>query len=119
MVYVWLRCRLTLLKTAQPTSPFRAWRRLDSYREGSWASMLTLIEHGDVYGPEPAGVQSLLLCGETIVKIGSINAAVLASLDVPCAIIDANGCFVTPGFIDPHQHLIGAAGEHGFFSRMP
>jgi beta-aspartyl-dipeptidase (metallo-type) len=81
--------------------------------------MLTLIEHGDVYGPEPAGMQSILLCGETIIKIGSINAVALASLDVPCAIIDASSCFVTPGFIDPHQHLIGAAGEHGFFSRMP
>jgi beta-aspartyl-dipeptidase (metallo-type) len=81
--------------------------------------MLTLIEHGDVYGPEPAGMQSILLCGETIIKIGSVSAAALASLDVSCTIIDAGGCFVTPGFIDPHQHLIGAAGEHGFFSRMP
>ena len=32
--------------------------------------MFTLIENGDVYGPEPLGRVSILLNGNTILKIG-------------------------------------------------
>jgi beta-aspartyl-dipeptidase (metallo-type) len=81
--------------------------------------MLTLIHGGEVYTPEPIGVQSLLLAGDTILKIGRIDRQALRSLDIPCATIDATGCVVTPGLIDPHEHLIGAGGEQGFGSRMP
>jgi beta-aspartyl-dipeptidase (metallo-type) len=34
-------------------------------------------------------------------------------------VIDASGCIVMPGLIDPHAHLVGAGGEDGFGSRMP
>ena len=81
--------------------------------------MFTLIEHGEVYTPAPIGVQSLLVCQDKIVKIGPTDAAALASMGLPYHRIDATGCIITPGFIDPHQHLIGAAGEAGFASRMP
>jgi beta-aspartyl-dipeptidase (metallo-type) len=79
--------------------------------------MFTLIEHGEVYAPEPCGVQSVLLAGDKIVKIGAVDGAKLAALDLPCEIVDAAGCLVTPGLIDPHEHLIGAGGEEGFASR--
>ena len=79
--------------------------------------MFTLIEHGEVYTPEPRGVQAVLLANETIVKIGAVDARKLAALDLPCVTIDAAGCVVVPGFVDPHAHLIGAGGEQGFASR--
>ena len=33
--------------------------------------------------------------------------------------IDASGCLVTPGFIDPHEHLLGGSGEKGFATQTP
>jgi beta-aspartyl-dipeptidase (metallo-type) len=78
-----------------------------------------LIEHGDVYTPAPIGVQTVLVCQETIARVGAVDATGLVALDLPCERIDASGCLITPGFIDPHEHLIGAAGEAGFGSRMP
>ncbi len=79
--------------------------------------MLTLIHSGEVYTPEPIGVQSLVLAGPSILKIGDIDAAALQAIDVPSTIINAHGCVVTPGLIDPHEHLIGAGGEQSFKSR--
>jgi beta-aspartyl-dipeptidase (metallo-type) len=81
--------------------------------------VLYLIENGEVYTPEPAGVTSLLLINDRIVKIGDIDHSALASLGLEYEVIDASGCYVVPGFIDPHEHLIGAGGEHGFTTRMP
>src|SRR5689334_23705184 len=79
--------------------------------------MFTLIEHGEVYAPESRGVQPVLLAGDKIVKIGAVDGAKLAALELPCEIVDAAGCLVTPGLIDPHEHVIGAGGEEGFASR--
>ena len=79
----------------------------------------TLVEHGELYAPEPLGVQSILLAGDKIAQIGGIDGAALAHAGVECDTVDARGCYVVPGFIDPHAHLIGAGGEQGFRSRMP
>src|SRR5215218_1411147 len=81
--------------------------------------MFTLIENGDVYGPEPLGRVSVLLGGGTIMKIGEVDRAALDKLELPVDVIDAKGCIVTPGFIDPHQHLLGGSGEKGFASQTP
>lgn len=64
-------------------------------------------------------MKSVLLAGSQIIKIGTVDSRILASLDVEVQTIDASGCFVIPGLIDPHIHLSGAGGEHGFGSRMP
>src|SRR5205085_1676470 len=29
------------------------------------------------------------------------------------------GCIVAPGFIDPHEHLLGGSGEKGFSTQTP
>jgi beta-aspartyl-dipeptidase (metallo-type) len=81
--------------------------------------MFTLIENGDVYAPEPMGRTSVLLAGTSILKIGEVDAAVLDQLGLPVEVIDARRCFVTPGLIDPHQHLLGGSGEQGFSSQTP
>lgn len=81
--------------------------------------MFTLIENGDVYGPEPLGKTSVLLNSGTIVNIGDIDASKVEQLGLPLDVVDASGCIVTPGLIDPHQHLLGGSGEEGFSSQTP
>jgi len=81
--------------------------------------MFTLIENGEVYGPEPLGIAAVLLAESTILKIGDVNRAALDKLELPVEVIDASGCIVTPGIIDPHQHLLGGSGEEGFSSQTP
>ena len=81
--------------------------------------MFTLIRNGVLHTPAPAGVQSVLLVGERVARLGDVDEAALAALGLPFEVVDARGCLVLPGFVDPHQHLIGAGGEKGFASRMP
>jgi beta-aspartyl-dipeptidase (metallo-type) len=81
--------------------------------------MLTLIQHGHVYAPDDRGLQSILLVGDTIGHIGPVDQRALAALPLVCEVIDASDCVVVPGFIDPHEHLIGAGGEDGYATRMP
>jgi beta-aspartyl-dipeptidase (metallo-type) len=82
--------------------------------------MLTLIENGEVFAPEPRGRQSVLLIGGKIARIGEVDARLAASvLGLDLEVIDAKGCAVAPGLIDPHSHLIGGSGEEGFASRSP
>lgn len=79
----------------------------------------TLIEGGDLYTPRHAGVQPLLLGGGIIAKVGPVERSALHALSDEVTTIDATGCIVVPGWIDPHAHIIGAGGEDGFGSRMP
>ena len=81
--------------------------------------MFTLIENGDVYSPEPMGRCSVLLAYDKIVKIGEIPLDYVKALGVEIETVDASGCYVTPGLIDPHQHLLGGSGEKGFASQTP
>ena len=70
-----------------------------------------LIENGDLYDPEPRGHQSVLLAGDRVVRVGGVDRRALDRLGVSHEVIDATGMYVTPGFIDPHQHLLGGSGE--------
>lgn len=81
--------------------------------------MLTLIENGEIYAPEPIGKNSILLGAGVILKIGAVSRRTIESLDIPLDVIDATGCIVTPGFIDPHEHLLGGSGEKGFSTETP
>lgn len=81
--------------------------------------MFTLIKNGAVFTPDPIGVQPILLVGDRIAHIGPFDQPALERLPISCSVIDAAGCIVMPGFVDPHEHLIGAGGEDGFASRMP
>jgi beta-aspartyl-dipeptidase (metallo-type) len=81
--------------------------------------MLTLIENGEIYTPDPGGTGSVLLCRDQILKVGHIDRSSVEALDIELEIIDASECFVLPGFIDPHEHLLGGSGEEGFSSQTP
>ncbi len=81
--------------------------------------MLTLIEGGEVYAPEPLGRRSVLLVDGRIGRVGDVDRAALAAVDLDLEVIDASGCVVVPGIIDPHQHLLGGSGEKGFHTQTP
>ncbi|WNG49697.1 beta-aspartyl-peptidase [Archangium minus] len=81
--------------------------------------MLTLIRNGVLHTPVPIDARSVLLVGDRVARLGAVEEAALAALGLPFEVVDARGGLVIPGFVDPHQHLIGAGGEKGFASRMP
>jgi beta-aspartyl-dipeptidase (metallo-type) len=43
----------------------------------------------------------------------------LDALDLAVEVLDAHGCVVVPGLIDPHVHLIGGSGEEGYNTASP
>ncbi|HEY0098722.1 MAG TPA: amidohydrolase family protein [Pyrinomonadaceae bacterium] len=81
--------------------------------------MLTLIKNGEVYAPASLGRQDVLLFDRRIAAIGQIDAATLAPLKLELEVVEASDCLVTPGLIDPHQHLLGGSGEKGFSTQTP
>jgi beta-aspartyl-dipeptidase (metallo-type) len=81
--------------------------------------MLTLIKDGQVYDPEALGQTSVLLVDGKIGRIGKIDYDALAETGLDIEVIDAEGCLVTPGLIDPHEHLLGGSGENGFSTQSP
>jgi beta-aspartyl-dipeptidase (metallo-type) len=80
---------------------------------------MILIENGFLYSPEPRGVQSVLIAGGRIEKIGKIDRRAIEASGLDLEVIDAGDCLVTPGLIDPHEHLLGGSGEEGFSSQTP
>jgi len=60
--------------------------------------MKTLIKNGTLVWPDHREKANLLCSGDRIVYIGNEEKGA-------DDIIDAEGCFVMPGFIDPHTHL--------------
>ncbi|HET7457048.1 MAG TPA: amidohydrolase family protein [Gemmatimonadaceae bacterium] len=81
--------------------------------------MLTLIENGEVYAPEPLGRRSVLLVDGKVGRVGEVDRRALDALGLEHRVIDADGCVVTPGFIDPHEHLLGGSGESGLSTQTP
>ncbi|MHA6250757.1 beta-aspartyl-peptidase [Oceanobacillus sp. CAU 1775] len=77
------------------------------------------MKHGEVYAPEYLGQQSVLIIGDKIAKIGSLNEEKLLNAGLDIEVIDAENAIITPGVIDPHVHLIGGGGEGGFATRTP
>lgn len=81
--------------------------------------MHTLIENGEVYAPKRLGRRSVLLADGTIAAVGAVDRRALETLGVEHEIVDAEGCLVVPGWIDPHVHLLGGSGEQGFSTQTP
>jgi beta-aspartyl-dipeptidase (metallo-type) len=82
-----------------------------------------LIHNAELFVPEPRGVGSVLTVDGKIAAVGALDVTrvdqALRALDLQLETIDARGCVVIPGLIDPHEHLLGSSGEKGFSSRGP
>jgi len=80
------------------------------------AVMFTLIRGGRIYTPTETGKGDILIAANKIVKIAD-RIDLPQSLNVE--VVEAEGKFVTPGFIDLHVHIIGGGGEGGPSTRVP
>lgn len=78
-----------------------------------------LIKGGRVYGPEYLGEKDIVVIGDHVIGIGMFSVDDLRGLKLDINLIDASGCYVTPGLIDQHVHIIGAGGEGGPQFRTP
>lgn len=79
-------------------------------------TFFTLLKNAHVIAPEDLGVKDILVAGEKIAMIGE-GLSLPAVYD--CEVIDCEGNYVVPGFIDSHVHLIGGGGEGGYATRTP
>lgn len=78
---------------------------------------MLLIKNGEVYSPNYLGKSDLFVSNDKIAYIDhEIN---LGNTSLPFEELDASNCYVLPGFIDSHVHLIGGGGEGGFKTRTP
>ena len=59
---------------------------------------MKVIRGGTVVTAADATLADVLIDGETIAAVGDVG-------DVDAEVIDATGCFVLPGAVDPHTHL--------------
>ncbi len=71
-------------------------------QRGSTLGSLGIIEDGAV-----------LLHGENIVEVGTTSKLRLLHTDEP--MLDASGCVVMPGFVDPHTHVVWAGDRSAEF----
>jgi len=60
-------------------------------------------------------LQDVLLAGEKIAAIGNG----LEYGNIPVKVIDLEGRLLSPGYVDGHVHIIGAAGDEGYASKSP
>lgn len=79
---------------------------------------MLLIKNARVYAPANLGQKDILTADRVICKIADhIDEAAAAALGAE--VIDAKGKILTPGFVDHHEHIMGAGGEAGYYSRTP
>lgn len=77
--------------------------------------MLTLIKNAKIYSPKYIGVKDILIAFGRIISIDKRIEPIANITNV----INADGKFVVPGFIDQHVHITGAGGKYGFSSMTP
>ena len=79
--------------------------------------MITLIQNGNIYAPEPLGQKDILICGNKIVAIDQPGKIKIAGIDFET--VNASEKTVVPSFIDSHVHILGGGGEGGPSTRAP
>ena len=71
--------------------------------------MITLIQHAQVFAPQSLGIRDVLVADSRI-------AAIKPEMDLAgdgIEVIDAEGRWLLPGFVDPLTHPCGGGGEGG------
>jgi beta-aspartyl-dipeptidase (metallo-type) len=81
--------------------------------------MFLSVQNGEVFTPEPAAKISVLIAGDKIAQLGTIDVRAIEAAGLQAEVLDATDAFVFPGLIDPHEHLIGGSGEAGFATLTP
>lgn len=87
---------------------------------------MILIKNMKVYAPDSLGVKDVLV-SESILSIEkelthfetAIRATPNSGVVIDGDQWDPKGCYLVPGFVDPHSHIIGGGGEGGFTTRTP
>lgn len=74
-----------------------------------------LLKNAHVLAPEDLGVQDVLVAGDRIARI----APAIDGEAFEAQVIDVDGSYVSPGFIDAHVHMLGGGGGAGYGSRAP
>ncbi|MGB9977532.1 beta-aspartyl-peptidase [Thermovenabulum sp.] len=79
--------------------------------------MFKILKGGSIYSPEEMGKKDILIAGDKIANIAEkiSSCECLGKVEV----IDVEGKYVVPGFIDQHVHIIGGGGEGGYATRTP
>lgn len=78
--------------------------------------MLRIIKGAEVYAPAYLGKKDVMFAGGEICQIAD-NIEV--GENVKSEVIDGEGKYLFPGFIDNHVHITGGGGEGGFSTRTP
>ncbi|WML51486.1 beta-aspartyl-peptidase [Neobacillus sp. PS3-12] len=79
--------------------------------------MLTLIKNGEICAPQYLGKKDLLIVDS---KIGYIADEInKPDQFVDMKVINAEGKYIVPGFIDSHVHITGGGGEGSYRTRTP
>jgi beta-aspartyl-dipeptidase (metallo-type) len=81
--------------------------------------VILAVTGGEVFTPAPAGHGDVLAVNGAIARVGAVDSQTFEALNVPSRILDARGCLVLPGLIDPHVHLVGGSGEKGYNTASP
>jgi beta-aspartyl-dipeptidase (metallo-type) len=81
--------------------------------------VILIVTGGEVFAPAPAGTLAVLCLNGSIARVGTVVPETLDALDLAVEVLDAHGCVVVPGLIDPHVHLIGGSGEEGYNTASP
>ncbi|RBW67979.1 beta-aspartyl-peptidase [Bacillus taeanensis] len=78
--------------------------------------MFTLIKNAEIYAPEYKGKKDVLIA---VNKIAQIEDHIDLPESLAPKVINGEGKYLFPGFIDSHVHIIGGGGEGGFKTRTP
>ncbi|WP_055668793.1 beta-aspartyl-peptidase [Desnuesiella massiliensis] len=79
--------------------------------------MITIVKNVEIYAPESLGLKQVVLIGDKIE--GIYDNITIPENFVKINVIEGEGKYLFPGFIDAHVHLLGGGGEGGFSTRTP